>query len=69
MNLLYDHPVNIPTKFGSNWLSGLRRRLKCEKFIDNDHDVHKVKQYLTRPFGSADLKTYANNLRFIFWRS
>ena len=24
INILEDHPINIPTKFGSNWPSGFR---------------------------------------------
>jgi hypothetical protein len=32
INFVWDNPMNIPTKFGSNW----------PKFTDNDDDGHQV---------------------------
>jgi hypothetical protein len=35
-NLVYDHPMNISAKFGSNLFK--RKRFKCEKLTDGRTD-------------------------------
>ena len=54
INFVGDHPMNIPSKFGSNWPSGFREKdIKCLRTTMMDANWWK---YLKWPSGADELK-------------
>ena len=74
MKVLQDHPMNIPTKLGCNWASGIteRRRLNTDNKLltpmglffllgTSDHTIEKQKHLLLQLSDSSSVYTRTVN--------